>query len=396
MPNVEALERASIAVGSSGPKRKTSMLGTFSNHPTSPGKNHSNRDILLTQSASSRSQGGEHRRNHSNTSNDHNNHSQPKELTEAERELAEKIRAGLKKKYKSTAKRYFWSNFDQHDDVRNNLDDTQYEEEKDDDENEHKAKKEPVPIASISEVFSFLESGQTKLLFGVGCIASFCSGLVFPALAFLFSNSFSDLSQASNDMSGVNEIAFTFLGLGAFAFVAAVVQNGFLEIAASRASRNFSLQWFEALLRQDVAFYDVYDVSSFASNLSSNSKKVKIGLGRKFGEGLQFATCTVGGLVYAFYESWRISLVILVLLPVVAVSAVAVMKFNQGRTAFASKAYANSGSVAYQTVSGIKTILSLNAIPEMIKQYKKATAGAYKYSVTPLWKEGIANGKIDF
>ena len=63
MPNVEALERASIAVGSSGPKRKTSMLGTFSNHPTSPGKNHSNRDILLTQSPSSRSQGGEHRRN---------------------------------------------------------------------------------------------------------------------------------------------------------------------------------------------------------------------------------------------------------------------------------------------------------------------------------------------
>lgn len=50
------------------------------------------------------------------------------------------------------------------------------------------------------------------------------------------------------------------------------------------------LQYFHALLRQDQAFYDVYDVGGVASQVEANANKYRRGVGRKFAEGIEFAT----------------------------------------------------------------------------------------------------------
>lgn len=53
------------------------------------------------------------------------------------------------------------------------------------------------------------------------------------------------------------------------------------------------------------------------------------------------------------------------------------------------QAYTNAGSVAYGAVSSIRTVLSLNAVPEMIRQYSAATMEAYRNGVGPLIKIGL-------
>lgn len=45
------------------------------------------------------------------------------------------------------------------------------------------------------------------------------------------------------------------------------------------------------------------------------------GTGRKLGEGIQFTTTVIGGFIFAFYVSWRVSLLILAVVPLIAVSA---------------------------------------------------------------------------
>jgi ATP-binding cassette subfamily B (MDR/TAP) protein 1 len=54
-----------------------------------------------------------------------------------------------------------------------------------------------------------------------------------------------------------------------------------------------------------------------------------------------------------------------------------------------------AGSLAYSTVSGIKTVLSLNAIPTMLRQYFEATEEALQNATAILIKQGFANGKFD-
>ena len=254
--------------------------------------------------------------------------------------------------------------------------------------------KQQLPMASFSELFSFFETTGTKLLFATGCFAGILNGLVYPILAYLFSNSFSDLGGAADGMASIRNVAFQFLVVGAYAFAVATIQTSCLEVAATRATLAFRKQWFSALLRQDAAFFDVHDVSGLASTVGSSATKVRRGLGRKFGEGVQFFTTFVGGLIYAFYASWRVALVVIGVLPFVSISALAVMKINQSQTARATKAYSSAGGVAYQAVASIRTVLSLNAVPNFIKEYKVATMEAYRNAVSPLWKQGFVNGSM--
>jgi ATP-binding cassette subfamily B (MDR/TAP) protein 1 len=117
------------------------------------------------------------------------------------------------------------------------------------------------------------------------------------------------------------------------------------------------------------------------------------GIGRKFGEGVQFLTTGIGGLAFAFYSSWRVALVVLSVIPLVSLAAVSVLSLNQTKGSRAAKSYRQAGGVAYMAISAIKTVLSLNAIPEMIRQYTNATQEAYKNATGILIKQGFANGK---
>ena len=162
---------------------------------------------------------------------------------------------------------------------------------------------------------------------------------------------------------------------------------------ATKATHSFRTKWFKALLRQDQAFFDANDISGIATSITPNSRKVRRGLGRKFGEGVQFITTAIAGIIYALYVSWKVSLAIMAVLPLVSFSAFMAMKINQGTSARANEAYSDAGSVAYTTVSSIKTVISLNALPIMIEKYRVATQKAYDVTVKKLWASGIANSR---
>jgi ATP-binding cassette subfamily B (MDR/TAP) protein 1 len=222
------------------------------------------------------------------------------------------------------------------------------------------------------------------------------NGLVYPILAYLFSNSFADISNASaaSGLESIRNIAYLFLAVGVYALVMATIQTTCFEVVAYRASQRFRLEWFHALLRQDPAFFDVHDIGGISSNLGPASNRYRRGVGRKFGEGIQFLTTGIGGILFALYVSWRAALVVMAVIPFVAVSAMAVVTLNQTKSARAAQSYSRAGSVAYSTVSAIKTVLSLNAIPAMIKQYSDATQEAFKNATAVLLKQGFANGSM--
>jgi len=264
-------------------------------------------------------------------------------------------------------------------------------------DNDKKKKKASEPMASVSDVLGFVWSLGTRVraLFVVGCIAGVGNGMVYPILAYLFASSFSKIAGAqTNGLEQVRNLAYTFMIVGIYAFSMACIQTGCLEICAHRATKSFRLQWFQSLLRQDAAFFDVHDIGGLASTIGPNSGRFRRGIGRKLGEGLQFFTTGVGGIVFAFYQSWSVALVILGILPLVSLAAISVLKINQTKGARESRAYSKAGSVAYSTVSAIKTVLSLNAIPEMIRQYKDATLEAFNFAVGPLWSQGFAFGSM--
>lgn len=53
------------------------------------------------------------------------------------------------------------------------------------------------------------------------------------------------------------------------------IQSILMEITATESTMNLKKQWFDALLRQDMAYFDIKDISSQATIVSANAARYK-------------------------------------------------------------------------------------------------------------------------
>lgn len=182
--------------------------------------------------------------------------------------------------------------------------------------------------------------------------------------------------------------------LGAIMFVSMTLQSALIETAATEMTMALKRDWFQALLRQDIAYYDVMDVSSEGATITVNSNKYRKGIGKKLTLGVQFFVTFVGSLGYALYSSWQVTLVIVAIGPLFMISGMFVIKTNSNVSARATASYAKAGSIVQASVMNIRTVLSLNAVDVMIDRFKGATKEAYEGAISQFSLLGFANGSI--
>jgi hypothetical protein len=73
------------------------------------------------------------------------------------------------------------------------------------------------PLASVKDVFSFAQTTRVKTYVALGMMSAVVSGCVFPAMAWVFSASFTSLTasiEGDDFLRSVRKIAFTLMGLG--------------------------------------------------------------------------------------------------------------------------------------------------------------------------------------
>jgi ATP-binding cassette subfamily B (MDR/TAP) protein 1 len=105
-------------------------------------------------------------------------------------------------------------------------------------------------------------------------------------------------------MAGVRKQAYAFMALGGIIFVTTAIQGLLIESAADEMTREMKNSWFRALLRQDLAFYDIRDVPGQASLITTNGLRFRKGVGRKMAEFVQFSVAFVGSLAYGLWACW--------------------------------------------------------------------------------------------
>jgi len=76
------------------------------------------------------------------------------------------------------------------------------------------------------------------------------------------------------------------------------------------------------------------------------------------GDGVQFTIAALGGLGFGVWCSWKLSLLLLAIVPFMALDAALVMKLNYTKTGRANESYAKAGSIVFSAVSYVRTILS--------------------------------------
>lgn len=95
-------------------------------------------------------------------------------------------------------------------------------------------------------------------------------------MVFYFSKAFEDLSRSTDDddfMDTIRSMVYGFLVLGFVILASMTTQNFLAESAAETMSHNLKTDWFRALLRQDMAYYDICDVGGESTIISSNGNR---------------------------------------------------------------------------------------------------------------------------
>ena len=205
-----------------------------------------------------------------------------------------------------------------------------------------------LPLATMSEAFSFAETTRVKLLMVAGCFCACISGLCVPgkklkgllhhlrlsswlltafsfnisAMAWVFSDSFTDLTNAPDDpafMDQISWLSIRFVVVGyvehqaaeswgfhqaasghisltshlssslsrpttsILMFVFMTLHGTLIDTAANEMTNSFKTQWFNSLLRQDMAYFDIMDISGAATIIGVNGMKYKQGMIIHFG-----------------------------------------------------------------------------------------------------------------
>ncbi|CAG8448774.1 2904_t:CDS:10 [Ambispora leptoticha] len=209
----------------------------------------------------------------------------------------------------------------------------------------------------------------------VGSFGAAVMGCVMPLFSLIYStilNIFSktDPNQLRHD---ANFWAGMFVVLAGAAFIA---------ITGYRITTKIRDMTFRALLRQEMAFFDDERNSTGAltSKLSTEATQIQ-GLVTICGTVVQTISSLVAGLLIAFINGWKLTLVVFSVSPLLVLAAYLEMKAHAGFGAKTAKAYGDSGKIVQQGVSNMRTIASLNREDTFKALYKDAIAEPHKIAV---------------
>eukprot|EP00850_Spirogloea_muscicola_P019763 SM000198S05334 [mRNA] locus=s198:71017:85178:- [translate_table: standard] len=271
-----------------------------------------------------------------------------------------------------------------------------------------KAKEPKAKVVPFYRLFAFADSLDV-LLMVVGSIGAAAHGAALPIFFLFFGkiiNSFGTLSD--NRVSHqVNKYVLDFLYLGLVVWVAGWVARFFLrrppdesgepltmvagmggptEVAAwmqtgERQSARIRSKYLEAMLKQDVGYFDTEGNSGeIVTRVSSDVLLV--------GNYLHFMATFVTGFVVGFTLIWKLTLVILAVVPIIAVAGGTYAVVLSGLTSKGQEAYVQAGGVAEQAVAQVRTVYSFTGESRTLRAYAAALEMPLKLGI----QGGLAKG----
>jgi ABC-type multidrug transport system fused ATPase/permease subunit len=209
-------------------------------------------------------------------------------------------------------------------------------------------------------------------------VLSTSAGLVFPYLMGKLlgsSNATSNPEQAIRliDLSNVNQIAFALFMLfffqSVFSFVRVVLFNNVTE----NALRDMRNDAFEKLVYMPMDFFNRQKVGELTSRVASDITQIQEVLRTTIAEFFRQIIIVFGGIAFLFFISWKLSLIMLATVPVMAIVAVFFGRYIRKLSKEAQDYIATSNSVLEEALTGIANVKAFTNEWFLLGKYKKST-----------------------
>lgn len=167
-----------------------------------------------------------------------------------------------------------------------------------------------------------------------------------------------------------HEQSLEFLILGVLLCVCTATQLGCFRKAAESLTRQVRLLSFRAMLRQEIAWFDLRSSGHLADRLASEAPLIKSFTGENLAAAIQVLVTVGVGLGMALYASWRqmLTLCNAVFLPLLAVGSL--LMFRALRRSNDTRA----GPLVSEAMGNIRTVAAFSLEARMLSRYSQLLA----------------------
>lgn len=224
-------------------------------------------------------------------------------------------------------------------------------------------------------IFSLIKLERTTLMWGLFFLAvSSIAGLVYPQ----FVRWLVDNVLTAKDYTLLNQVVLGLFVALSVSMIAGNVRYYLFTISGERIVLKLREQLYRSILKQEVAFFDYNRTGELMSRLSSDSATLQNTVSVNISQGLRNLAQVLGGFVFMFYTSWKLSAALLIIIPPVAGMAYFFGRRIRGLSKEFQATLADSAIVAEETISGLRTVKSFVQENNEVNRYEGALTSALK------------------
>jgi ABC-type multidrug transport system fused ATPase/permease subunit len=264
--------------------------------------------------------------------------------------------------------------------------------------NKDKTKKIKLTKESITKakgIFAYLRPYRFTFMIGwIFLVLSSSVGLLFPYLMGELLGSPNKSVTGSGDaislmsLDNINSIALALFLLFAtqsiFSFFRVVIFTNVTE----NALRDLRNDAFSKLIYMPMDFFNRNKVGELTSRISSDITQLQDTLKTTIAEFFRQIVIILGSIIFLLFISWKLALIMLATVPVMAIVAVFFGRFIRKLSKEAQDFSAESNSIIEEALSGISNVKSFTNEVFVLNRYKKSTTEIRDLNV----KSGIWRG----
>lgn len=237
------------------------------------------------------------------------------------------------------------------------------------------------------------------LLIVAGTIGAIGSGATLPGFTILFGdliNAFNPSGVEIDLESAINAVCLKFVWIGLATIVASYLEVACWMTIGVRTSNRVRQRYLRAALHQEAGYYDTEATTGvLLQGLSEDTNAIQTATGEKVGQYFHHNATFVGGIAIGFWKGWKLTLVMMSVLPLLAVSGFLFGSLMGKLTTKSSEAYGIANSIVQQALSNIRTVMAFNGQEATKARYRKALAAPQAMAIHQGCLSGLTLGVIN-